>query len=126
MNDLCLSGVKLLVESQQLSRGVNFSTLTHEQKLAYASDCAHALMREGAELADSFPSLPWKTSPVDAENAKREIVDIIFFICIIMACLDISTEDVAAKFEWVLLNNYERIKSGEHRFPIRFGLETSS
>lgn len=103
------------IKDQQRKRGVYFEGLSHERKLSYASECAHALFVEVAELSSSWPFASWKTTEIDLDNINREIVDCIFFLVNIACCFGITPRDLQAKFLWVLKNNAQRIASGEHK-----------
>jgi len=77
-----------------------------------------ALMMEVAELVDSLPWKPWREiedQPYDLDNAKREIVDIIFFLVGICEDLAIEPEDIEEKFFQVFHNNQKRIASGYNK-----------
>ena len=103
------------IVAQQNLRGIVYCEMTQEQKLTYASHCAHALMVEGAELSSSWAFAPWKSTPVDRENIKREVVDCIFFLVNICGCFDIESSELMKTFEWVLKNNARRMENGEHK-----------
>lgn len=112
---LTLSTIIDQIKEQQLLRGADFKAMSPSARQAYASECAHALFVEAGELSSSWPFASWKTGDIDVENIKREIVDCIFFLVNIALCFDITHEDLAAKFRWVLNNNKNRIASGEHK-----------
>ena len=103
------------IKEQQLARGADFAAMSPEAKRQYASECAHALFVEVAELCSSWPFASWKTGDTDVENIKREIIDCIFFLVNISMCFDITPADLQAKFIWVINNNARRIASGEHK-----------
>jgi len=103
------------IVEQQGHRGIVYSEMSTEQKLAYASQCALALSVEVGELASSWPFASWKTTKVDVENIEREIIDCIFFLVNIASCFNITADDLEQRFRWVLLNNYKRIRNGEHK-----------
>ena len=74
-----------------------------------SNDYLLALVMEVAELVDSTSWKPWGApKPVDTQNLKREIIDIIFFLVHIMRVHDIKYEDLAATFDSVIENNYKR------------------
>jgi dimeric dUTPase (all-alpha-NTP-PPase superfamily) len=76
---------------------------------------ALALVMELAELTDSLPWKPWREiqdQTMDRENAKREIVDIIFFLVAICEILEISASEIEMKFAEIISNNWRRIHDG--------------
>lgn len=103
------------ITEQQERRGKPFAQLTDDQKKAYASEAALALFVEVGELTSSWPFASWKTTPVDQENIKRELVDILFFMNIIRLCHNISVSELTDMFQWVLKNNDRRMATGEHK-----------
>jgi dimeric dUTPase (all-alpha-NTP-PPase superfamily) len=113
-----LDNLMAKVKCQQKQRGIDYKQLTEEQKIKYASECAHALMVEAAELSSSWAFASWKTTSTDIDNIKREIIDCMFFLVNIAECFDITPEELDNKFLWVLDNNQKRILNGEHRRPI--------
>ena len=112
---LTLETIISKIREQQLLRGADCKAMSPLARLSYASECAHALFVEAGELSSSWPFASWKTGDIDVENIKREIIDCIFFLVNIALCFDITTEDLAAMFSWVLNNNKNRIASGEHK-----------
>ena len=110
-----LDNMMARIKHQQQKRGVIYKDMTEEQKIIYASQCAHALMVEVAELSDSWAFAPWKTTNTDIDNIKREVIDCFFFLLNICECFDITPEELDNKFLWVLENNQKRIDNGVHK-----------
>jgi len=115
MDSLRLNELFYQIIMQQGHRGIVYSEMSSEQKLAYASQCALALSVEVGELASSWPFASWKTTKVDVENIEREIIDCIFFLVNIASCFNITADDLEQRFKWVLNNNYKRILNGQHK-----------
>jgi len=103
------------IKAQQLARGIDQRTMTADQKKAYASACALALHVEVSELASSWAFAPWKTNRTDSDNVEREIIDCIFFLANIAECFNITTNQLEARFNWVLQNNQRRMEDGTHK-----------
>lgn len=116
--DITLREIVTRITAQQNLRGVVFHEMNYEQAKAYASEAAHALFVEVAELSESWPFASWKTGTLDRENLKREIIDCIFFLVIICQCFHVTVEELQEKFAWVLENNARRIENGEHKNPM--------
>jgi len=79
-----------------------------------------ALNQEVAELLDSFPWKPWRSREsqnYNLDNAKREVVDIIFFLVEFCEAAGITAQEIEEKFEQVMANNYVRIESGYNNKP---------
>jgi len=79
-----------------------------------------ALYQEVAELIDSFPWKPWrlvKDQNWDRANAIVEIVDIIFFLGLIMEAAYITGEEVQIMFYRKHQENYNRIDRGYNNKP---------
>ena len=88
---------------------------TDEERMATIRTLSFAAIAEIVELTDSLPWKPWRPiqdQPHDLNNAKREIIDIIFFLVEICEKLEISPEELEATFLTVLANNYKRIQNG--------------
>jgi len=103
------------IRAQAARRGIVYASLSESERVAYASECVHALSVEVAELASSWSFASWKTTPTDIENIKREVIDCFFFLANICACFNVSVWDLAETFQWVLENNDKRIANGEHK-----------
>ena len=74
-----------------------------------------AVHAELTELLDSFPWKPWraiKSQSWDMDNAKREIVDILFFLVAICEIAHIEWFEIEYKFWEILRQNYDRIDNG--------------
>jgi len=110
-----IDDMMLRIKHQQAKRGIVYDKMTEGQKLNYASQCAHALLVEAAELSSSWAFADWKTTNTDIDNIKREAIDCFFFILNICECFDITAQELDNKFLWVLENNLKRIESGEHK-----------
>ena len=67
-----------------------------------------ALFMEVAELVDSLNWKPWRGQPLDRENLKREMVDVLFFIHHIARNHHITQEELRKKFNQVMKNNVNR------------------
>lgn len=67
-----------------------------------------ALFMEVAELVDSMNWKPWRGQPLDRENLKREMVDVLFFIHHIARNHHITQEELRKKFNQVMKNNVNR------------------
>ena len=67
-----------------------------------------ALFQEVSELVDSASWKPWKGTIPDRENAKREIVDCLFFLHHIARNWQITPEELNAKYKEVMKNNIRR------------------
>jgi len=115
MPDITLKEMMTGITAQQKLRGVVYSEMTADQRIKYASECAHALLVEAAELSSSWPFASWKTTPIDRENIEREIIDCVFFLVNIASSFYITPEKLQDRYEWVLANNLRRIENGEHQ-----------
>ena len=67
-----------------------------------------ALFMEVAELVDSLNWKPWRGQPLDRENLKREIVDVLFFVHHLARNHHITQEELREKFNQVMKNNVNR------------------
>ena len=67
-----------------------------------------ALFMEVAELVDSLNWKPWRGQPLDRENLKREMVDVLFFVHHIARNHHITQEELRKKFNQVMKNNVNR------------------
>jgi len=113
--DLTLYKMFGKIRAQQNMRGIIYQDMTADQKLHYANECVLALSVEVSELASSWPFASWKTTKIDIDNIEREIIDCFFFLSNIADCFNITTEDLAKRFEAVLENNQRRINDGTHK-----------
>ena len=94
-----------------LGHGRAFDTL--DQRMQSMRNSSLALMMELAELVNSTPWKPWANNQeLDIDNAKREVIDIIFFLVSICEQLEISAVELEDKFTEVLVNNYKRLDNG--------------
>lgn len=103
------------IKAQQQARGQKLSLMSQTEREIYASECVLALHVEVSELASSWAFARWKNTEPDIDNIKREVVDCLFFLVNICSMFNISSGDIVLKFDWVLANNYERIRNGQHR-----------
>lgn len=67
-----------------------------------------ALFMEVAELVDSMNWKPWRGQPLDRENLKREMIDVLFFVHHIARNHNITPEELRDKFKQVMKNNVNR------------------
>ena len=78
-----------------------------------------ALFMEVAELVDSLNWKPWRGQPMDRENLKREMIDVLFFVHHIARNHNITPEELRDKFKQVMKNNINRYSSN----PIKLSTE---
>ena len=77
------------------------------------------LFMEVAELVDSMNWKPWRGQPLDRENLKREMIDVLFFVHHIARNHNITPEELRDKFKQVMKNNINRYSSN----PIKLSME---
>ena len=115
-NEYDLSGMFEKIETYHKELGYNYRTEKNPEKLMAAlRDNVLALQVEVSELLDSFPWKPWRkmtSQTYDYENAKEEVVDIIFFLAGICEITGITAEGIEDKFIVKLAENYNRINYG--------------
>lgn len=78
-----------------------------------------ALFMEVAELVDSLNWKPWRGQPMDRENLKREMVDVLYFVHHIARNHNITPEELRDKFKQVMKNNINRYSTN----PIKLSTE---
>ena len=78
-----------------------------------------ALFMEVAELVDSLNWKPWRGQPMDRENLKRELIDVLFFVHHIARNHNITPEELRDKFKQVMKNNINRYSTN----PIKLSTE---
>jgi len=104
-----------LIEDYHKILGHNRPFDTLEQRMNSFRNSSLALMMELAELVDSMPWKPWRSveeQTYDIENAKREVVDILFFLVSLCEEMHVTAEDIEIKFHQVIANNYKRLDNG--------------
>ena len=115
-NEYDLPGMFEKIETYHKELGYNFTTEKNPDKpMEHLRNLTLALHTEVTELLDSFPWKPWramKDQKYDYENAKEEIVDIIFFLAGICEVTGITAEAIEDKFIVKLAANYNRINYG--------------
>ena len=103
------------IEKYHIQLGHNRPFDSMEQRMQSMRNSALGLMMELAELVDSTPWKPWRSTSsqlFDKDNATREVIDIIFFLVGICENLKITPREIEDKFELVLENNYARLQNG--------------
>lgn len=77
------------------------------------------LFMEVAELVDSMNWKPWRGQPMDRENLKREMIDVLFFVHHIARNHNITPEELRDKFKEVMKRNINRYSTN----PIKLSME---
>lgn len=116
MSDLTLKEAFKDIQEYHIALGYNYALLTNIYDRMQAWRNTHvAITQEVAELTDSVPWKPWrpvKQQTFDTNNARREIVDILFFLGSFCEILCIPPEALETEFKRVMANNYKRIDNG--------------
>ena len=79
-----------------------------------------ALNQEVAELIDSFPWKPWRDiydQPWNITNAIEEIIDVLFFLGLIIEAAHIDPASLPPMFDYKLKENYNRIECAYNNKP---------
>jgi dimeric dUTPase (all-alpha-NTP-PPase superfamily) len=99
----------------QLNRriGVDWSTMTDEDRQKWVLNYCRAMSQEVAELTDSVPWKWWaKYQTFDRQNARVEVVDLLHFLVSLAQVLGMTAGDVYEAYLAKNKVNFQRQDSG--------------
>jgi NTP pyrophosphatase (non-canonical NTP hydrolase) len=106
------------IEAYHKDLGYPQAQLHKTMRMAVHRDLCLALHAEVAELLDAAPWKPWRPEdykPMDYDNLREELIDVLFFLGSVCELWGLSPTHLAITFEKKLEENKRRILAGYNK-----------